>query len=76
MPATTSGGNAPFKPEGIGTGSGSRSLRSDQGKTFALLIMAGAVNIDEVIDNFFDKINSLLEDQLTALPKKRRGPTK
>jgi len=76
MPQAESGGKAPFNPERIGTGGGSRSLRTDQGKTYALLVIAGAVNINEVIDSFFDNIEGLLEDQLTTLPKKGRDPTK
>lgn len=72
MPATSPGGKAPFRPDRIGTGGASRS----PGTTFALLVMAGAVNIDEVIDSFFDNIEALLENQLTALPKRGRDLTK
>ena len=38
--------------------------------------MAGAVNIDEVIGTFLENLDSLLQDQMAALPNKGKDPTK
>ena len=76
MQQAKSEGKAFVTPERIGAGGGSRTLTSGQGKTYALLVAAAAVDIDEVIDSFFDNIEPLLADQLTTLPKRGRDPTK
>jgi hypothetical protein len=76
VPAAPAAGNDPLDPEKIGFGGGSRTVRTDQGRTFALPVMAGAVNIDEVIDSFLENLDSLLQDQMAALPSKGKDPTK
>jgi hypothetical protein len=75
-PMEKAGDREPLTPEQIGSGGGSRGVITEQGKTYALLVMAGAVDIGEVINSFFDNIENLLEEQLTALPEKGRNPTK
>jgi Domain of unknown function (DUF4157) len=75
-PAAPAAGKDPLDPEKIGFGGGSRTVRTDQGRTFALPVMAGAVNIDEIIDSFLENLDSLLQDQMAALPNKGKDPTK
>jgi hypothetical protein len=75
-PAAPAAGKDPLGPEKIGFGGGSRAVRTDQGRTFALPVMAGAVNIDEVIASFLENLDSLLQDQMAALPSKANDPTK
>jgi len=76
MAETAAGGKPAFKPERMGTGDGSRAVLTDKGKKFALPIMAGAVDIDEAMDSFFENIDSMLENELKALPGKGKDPAK
>jgi hypothetical protein len=76
IPAAPAAGNDPLDPEKIGFGGGSRTVRTDQGRTFALPVMAGAVNIDEVIASFLENIDTLLQEQMEALPNRGKDPTK
>jgi hypothetical protein len=75
-PTTSKSGFAPGKPETLGRGGGSRTIVTDKKQTYALPVMAGAVNKGEVIDAFFDNIDALLEAQLKKLPGKGRDPNK
>lgn len=61
-------------PELIGQGGGSKSVIKHGGKSYALPIMAGAVDLDAAIESFLENVSDALTEQLEKLPKKGRDP--
>ena len=59
-------------PGSIGSGGGSHNVTTDHGKTYAMPVIAGAVDMTEVMNSFFDNIPALLEEQLEKLPGKEK----
>ena len=72
LPAPPAEGKSASAPEKIGSGGTGRSVT----QSFAVPIMAGAVNIDEVVSTFLDNIDSNLAGQMEKLPERGRNPAK
>jgi hypothetical protein len=66
-------GSDPFR---MGVGLGNKTVFTANGQAFALPVMAGAVNFDDVLDSFFDNIDSNLAGQLEKVPGHGRDLSK
>lgn len=74
--APASGQRASGDPFHMGVGNASKTVFTANGQAFALPVMAGAVSIDEVLDSFFENIDSNLSDQLEKVPGHGRDLSK
>ncbi len=76
-PAAPTGAHpATADPFHMGVGNAGKTVFTANGQTFALPVMAGAVSIDEVLDSFFENIDSNLADQLEKVPGHGRDLSK
>lgn len=65
-----------FNSEQMGSGSHNKEMITNAGKTYALLAMAGAVDIDGIIDDFLENNNSAFTDAMEKLPGKGKDISK
>jgi hypothetical protein len=76
-PAAPTGAHpAAADPFHMGVGNAGKTVFTANGQAFALPVMAGAVSIDEVLDSFFENIDSNLSDQLEKVPGHGRDLSK